>query len=168
MTTSTYSVAIPAAVHERALAHLLRPDHQEDLCFGIWHPSQGHTRLTGLVKEVILPRDGERRVHGNASFLPAYFERAVADAVRAKGGLVFLHSHLGPGWQDMSSDDVCAEQTHAPQAKGATGLPLLGLTAGTDGAWSARFWEKTAPRTYVRRWCSTVRVVGERLGLTFH
>jgi molybdopterin-synthase adenylyltransferase len=37
-----------------------------------------------------------------------------------------------------------------------------------DGAWSARFWEKTAPRTYARRWCTSVRVVGDRLRLTFH
>jgi len=163
-----YSAAIPSAVHERALTHLLRPDHQEDLCFAIWHPSQGRTRLTGLVTELILPRDGERRVHGNASFLPRYFERAVAEAGRAKGGLAFLHSHPGPGWQDMSSDDIRAEHEHAAAAKGATGLPLLGLTAATDGAWSARFWEKTAPRTYVLRWCASVRVVGDRLGLTFH
>ena len=168
MTPSIYSAAIPSAVHERALAHLLRPDHQEDLCFAIWHPSQGRTRLTGLVTELVLPRDGERRVHGNASFLPGYFERAVAEAVRAKGGLAFLHSHLGPGWQDMSSDDIRSEHGHAAAAKGATGLPLLGLTAATDGAWSARFWEKTAPRMYVRRWCASVRVVGDRLGLTFH
>jgi molybdopterin/thiamine biosynthesis adenylyltransferase len=168
MTPSTYSAAIPTAIGERALAHLLRSDHQEDLCFAIWHPSQGRTRLSGLVTDLVLPRGGERRVHGNASFLPSYFERAVSEAVRAKGGLVLLHSHLGPGWQDMSFDDVRAEQGHAAAAKGATGLPLLGLTAGADGAWSARFWEKTAPRTYVRRWCASVRLVGDRLGLTFH
>jgi molybdopterin/thiamine biosynthesis adenylyltransferase len=68
----------------------------------------------------------------------------------------------------MSTADIRAEHAHAAAAKGATGLPLLGLTAATDGAWSARFWEKTAPRTYVRRWCASVRVVGDRLGLTFH
>jgi molybdopterin-synthase adenylyltransferase len=168
MTPSTYSAAISTAVHERALAHLFRSDHQEDLCFAIWHPSQGRTRLSALVTDLVLPRDGERRVHGNASFLPAYFERAVSEAKRAKGGLAFLHSHLAPGWQDMSSDDVRAEQGHAAAAKGATGLPFLGFTAGTDGAWSARFWEKTAPRTYVCCWCASVRVVGDRLGLTFH
>lgn len=167
MTPSTYSAAIPTAVHEQALAHLLRRDRQEDLCFAIWHPSEGRTRLSGLVTDLVLPKDGERRVHGNASFMPAYFERAVLAAVRAKAGLALLHSHLGPGWQDMSSDDVRAEQGHAAAAKGATGLPFLGLTAGTDGAWSARFWDKIAPRTYVRRWCASVRVVGDRLGLTF-
>src|SRR5436190_16905399 len=168
MTPLTYSAAMPNALHEQALAHLLRADHQEDLCFAIWRPSQGRTRLSGLVTDLVLPRDGERGVHGNASFLPAYFERAVAEAMSAKGGLALLHSHLGPGWQDMSSDDIRAEQGHAAATKGATGLPLLGLTAGTDGAWSARFWVKTAPRTYARRWCTAVRVVGDRFRLTFH
>src|SRR5207248_3299526 len=72
------------------------------------------------------------------------------------------------GWQDMSGDDIRAEEGHAAASKGATGLPLVGLTLGADGAWSARFWEKMAPRTYVRRWCASVRVVGDRLGMTFH
>ena len=45
-------------------------------------------------------------------------------------------------WQDMSHDDIVAEKGHAVAAKAATGLPLLGLTAGNDGSWSARFWEK--------------------------
>jgi hypothetical protein len=88
-------------------------------------------------------------------------------AAQAKAGLAFLHSHPGPGWQGMSGDDIVAEQGHAAAAKGATGLPLVGLTLGIDGAWSARFWEKTAPRTYKRRWCSHVRVVGERLAVTY-
>jgi hypothetical protein len=68
----------------------------------------------------------------------------------------------------MSGDDIRAEQGHAAATKGATGLPRVGLTLGTDGAWSARFWEKTAPRTYVRRWCASVRVVGDRLSTRFH
>jgi len=102
-----------------------------------------------------------------SSFLPAYFERAVTEAVAENAELAFLHSHLGPGWQGMSDDDVRAEQTHAAAAKGATGLPLVGLTLGTDGAWSARFWEKTSPRVYERRWCTHVRVVGERLSVAY-
>jgi hypothetical protein len=36
------------------------------------------------VTDLVLPRDGERRVHGNASFMPAYFERAVSEAMREK------------------------------------------------------------------------------------
>jgi hypothetical protein len=68
----------------------------------------------------------------------------------------------------MSPDDIAAEHGHAAAVKGATGLPFVGLTAGTDGSWSARFWEKTAPSTYHRRWCSTVRVAGPQLSVTFN
>jgi hypothetical protein len=67
----------------------------------------------------------------------------------------------------MSLDDINAEKNHAAATKGATGLPIVGLTMGTDGAWSARFWEKTKPRTYERFWCESVRVVGDALNITF-
>jgi len=164
---ATYSIAMPALIDRELVSHLLRADGQEDLCFALWHPSNGTTRMTALLYRAILPQAGERRVHGNASFLPAYFERAVGEAVAENAGLAFLHSHPGPGWQDMSDDDVRAEQTHAAASKGATGLPLVGLTLGTNGTWSARFWEKTRPRIYERRWCTHVRVVGERLGVTY-
>src|SRR5207249_1885357 len=50
----------------------------------------------------------------------------------------------------------------------ATGLPFLGLTAGTDSAWSARFWKRACPRHYEPAWCSSVRVVGNRLEVTRH
>ncbi|HEY3569913.1 MAG TPA: ThiF family adenylyltransferase [Thermoanaerobaculia bacterium] len=168
MSTSYYSAALPEAVHRAAVEHLVRKDGQEDLCFGLWYPSVGERRMSGLVAELLLPHDRERRVHGNASFLPHYFERALHAAVEAGAGLAFFHSHPGPGWQGMSNDDVVAEKSHAAAVKGATGLPFLGLTIGTDGAWSARFWEKTAPRVYERRWCSLVRVVGEQLRLTYN
>jgi hypothetical protein len=162
----TYSAALSSGIHRELVRHLVRSDGQEDLCFALWYPSDGATRKTALLYRAILPQPGERRVHGNASFLPGYFERAVAEAAAENAGLAFLHSHLGPGWQGMSDDDVRAEKTHAAAAKGAAGLPLVGLTLGTDGAWSARFWEKTAPRTYERRWCTNVRVVGEELRVT--
>ena len=166
MTNQSYSVAMTEEVNGQATRHLLRDDGQEDLCFALWHPSRGKTRTTALLQKVILPQDGERRVHGNTSFLPRYFERAVGEAAAAHAGLAFLHSHLGPGWQGMSGDDVRAEQGHAGASQGATCLPLVGLTLGTDGAWSARFWVKTGPRTYARRWCTNVRVVGKRLAVT--
>jgi molybdopterin-synthase adenylyltransferase len=166
--TPTYSAALPVSVHSALETHLLRSDGQEDLCFALWYPSKGRSRTTALLQKIILPRKGERRVHGNASFLPPYFERALGEATAAGAGLAFLHSHLGPGWQGMSDDDVRAEQKHAPAATGATGMPLVGLTLGTDGAWSARFWERTGPRKYERKWCTHVRVVGERLSVTYN
>lgn len=67
----------------------------------------------------------------------------------------------------MSPDDVVAEQGHAAAVFGATGLPFVGLTLAGDGAWSARFWERSAPRIYNRHWCSSVRVVGERLAMSY-
>lgn len=167
MNRHSYSVAMTSALHAEAARHLLRSDGQEDLCFALWYPSRGRTRQTALLHRLILPENGERLVHGNASFLPRYFERAVSEALRAEAGLAFLHSHPGTGWQDMSGDDIRAERDHAPAAKGATGLPFVGLTLGADGAWSARFWEKVGPRMYERRWCSSVRVVGERLAVTY-
>lgn len=162
-----YSAAIPSPVDDAARNHLLRADREEDLCFALWSPSVGQDRKTALIRDVILPVRGERHVHGNASFEPRYFQRAVSEAVRANCGLAFMHSHLGPGWQDMSSDDIEAEQRLAPRAKGATGLPVVGLTLGTDGAWSARFWEKSGPKQYRRHWCETTRVVGSRLAVTY-
>lgn len=162
-----YSVAIPSTVHETAAKHLLRDDGQEDLCFALWYPSYGQGRTTALVHSLILPLDGERRVHGNASFSAAYFERALRAAASANAGLALLHSHPGVGWQGMSLDDIAAERGRAASTKGATGLPLVGLTLAADQAWSARFWVKTGPREYERRWCESVRVVGERLTVTY-
>lgn len=163
-----YSVAIATLVDQIARKHLLRGDGQEDLCFGLWHPSQGSGRFSGVITEMVLPQPSERQVHGNASFLPAYVERVAALAAGKKAGIAFLHSHLGPGWQGMSNDDIIAEKRLAPVAQGASALPLIGLTLGTDGAWSARFWEKRAPREYERRWCESVRVVGDALRVTYY
>src|SRR5437868_6252800 len=97
-----YSVALPHALHVQASRHLIRPDAQEDLCFAVWFPSAGASRTTALVEQLVLPERGDRRVHGNASFEPQYFERAVEVARKNGGGLAFLHSHPANGWQDMS------------------------------------------------------------------
>ena len=169
MSRVAYSVALPGPVDEEAQAHLIRRDRQEDLCFALWNPSRGRDRTSALVQRLILPAQGECNVHGNASFEPGYFERALTEAAAAGAGLALLHSHpRGRGWQGMSEDDVAAEQGHAAAVQGATGLPFVGLTlSGLDRAWSARFWERTAPRAYKRRDCGSVRVVGDQLTLTF-
>ncbi len=85
-------------------------------------------------------------------------------------GIALLHSHLGPGWQDMSRDDDTAERVRLASAvAGATDLPLLGMTWGTDGTWSARFWGRTAPFTYQRLDAINVRVVGpKQTAISFH
>jgi molybdopterin-synthase adenylyltransferase len=165
----SYSAALPGPVDEQARAHLIRRDLQEDLCFALWNPSTGRERTSALVQRLILPALGERNIHGNVSFQPRYFERALAEAAAASMGLALLHSHpCGRGWQRMSEDDIAAEQGHAAAVRGATGLPFVGLTlAGVDGAWSARFWERIAPRLYERRDCGSVRVIGDQLKVTY-
>jgi molybdopterin-synthase adenylyltransferase len=168
MSRAAYSVAMPEDLSASARQHLLRVDRQEDLCFALWHPSNGLTRKSALIRQLIMPLPSERNVHGNVSFEPAFFERALAEAASQGAGLALLHSHsLGRGWQGMSTDDVVAENGHAASVYGATRLPFVGLTLAGDGAWSARFWERIAPRTYARRDCATVRVVGDRLKVTY-
>ena len=161
------SVAMSAALSADLLSHLLRNRGAEDLAFALWTPSLGATRATALLHTIVLPEQGDRQVHGNASFNPQYLERVLDRAAKAGNGIAFLHSHLGPGWQGMSKDDVIAERRVAGAVASVTGLPLVGLTAGTDGAWSARFWFHEGGRQYGRRGCESVRVAGDRLQVTF-
>lgn len=166
----TFSVNIKQELHEELFRHLIREDGQEDLCFATYIPSTGKNRLTGNLSKLILPEADERNVHGNVGFLPGYFQRALRIAAEAKEGLVFLHSHPSPGWQDMSTDDIIAETRMSPTVFGATSYPLLGLTLGTDNSWSARFWNKSPleKRKYDRAWCDTVRITGKGLTITFN
>lgn len=152
-----------AEVSDQAKSHLLqhfsRGESQEDLCFALWRPSTGKDRRTGLIDRIILPEAEERELHGNASFRPGYFTRAIDLARRENVGLAFMHSHPGHGWQGMSGPDVEAERNVLAYPAGATGLPLIGLTVGADGYWSARFWERMNGRME-RLGCQKVRVVG--------
>ena len=159
----THEVAMTLEVSGAASTHLLQHyeagGYQEDLCFALWRPSTGSRRKTALVYELLLPQDGERLLHGNASFEPWYFARAIGRAVTDQVGLAFMHSHPGTGWQGMSQSDVEAERDVLAYPAVATGLPLLGLTMGSDGYWSARFWEK-GEGVMGRRACAKARVVG--------
>jgi molybdopterin-synthase adenylyltransferase len=162
------AVALTADLDEALGRHLHKPGRQEDLCFALWHPSRGSTRLTAVIDEVVWPLEDERVLQGNVAFTEDYLDR-VLRSVPAGSGIAFMHGHLGPGWQDMSRDDVVAEHDRlAGQVAGRTRLPLVGMTRGTDGAWSARFWGRSAPRAYERLDAQTVRVVGSRMRLTFH
>lgn len=154
----------------RLTEYLRRADGQEDLCFLLWRPSIGATRITAIIVEVILPGAGDRRVHGNVSFTSPYFLRAAARAAETGCGLALIHSHpVGRGWQGLSRDDHAAEAGHAGQATAITGLPLLGLTfAGSDGAHSARFWQRVGARVYEPLWCDSVRQVGDRIAVTWN
>ena len=158
-----FEVAITADVNDQARGHLLQyyecGEDQEDLCFALWRPSTGRSRRTGLIYRLILPRDDERELHGNASFLPGYLTRAIELARQEKAGLACMHSHPSQGWQGMSADDVAAERDIVAYPARVTGLPLIGLTMGADGYWSARFWERSAGGM-AKLPCEKVRVLG--------
>ena len=144
---------------DHLLQHYRRDVLQEDLCFALWRPSTGDSRSTALIDQILLPEANERSLHGNASFHPAYVGRVVRIAMERRAGLAFMHSHPSPGWQGMSSADVEAERDVLAYPAGATDLPLLGLTIGIDGYWSARLW-KRQKREMRRKWCDSVRIVG--------
>ena len=161
-----FDVAFTAEACATSTKHLLQHYDQdvlqEDLCFALWRSSTGQERQSALIDEIILPKRGERVLHGNASFQPEYLGRAIRIAREKGTGLAFMHSHPGPGWQGMSPTDVEAERDVLAYPAGATGLPLVGLTIGNDGYWSARFWERDGS-VMRRNWCDKVRVVGPQI-----
>ena len=165
-----YDAVLTDAVHRQAsgllLRHVREGHRQEDLCFALWRPGTGAERRSALVFEIIPPRDGERELHGGASFQPAYLTRSIRLALQNRCGLAFMHSHLSPGWQDMSAVDVVAERDRIAPPTRASRLPLVGLTLGTDESWSARFWLR-GERGFQRRRCEKVRVVGGGMRLTW-
>ena len=164
---TTFSVAFTETIDNELSDHLSN-QNEEDLTFGLWTPSQGSSRFTAIIQKIILPEDGDRNIHGNASFNSQYVHKILNHASN-QSGVVFIHSHLGPGWQAMSGDDIRAEHDIlSGPISSMTGLPLLGMTRGTDGSWSARFWLKNGIRRYEKRWADSVRVVGKRLRTTFH
>ena len=146
---------------DHLLRHYVDGREQEDLCFALWRQSTGAKRKTALVYEIILPRIDERNLHGNASFEPHYLSRAIREAKKQGAGLAFLHSHPSSGWQNMSPDDVVAERDIISYPARVTKYPLVGLTVGRDGYWSARWWEPCG-RAVERFWCDKVRVVGRK------
>ena len=150
-----------ARLREHVLRHYERGTRQEDLCFALWRPSTGESRFSALIDDVLLPDEEERTLHGNASFSPEYLARATWTAYHKHSGLVFIHSHPSKGWQGMSAEDVRAERDVISYPAMATGFPLVGMTAGSDGYWSARFWKK-AGATFKCEWCAKVRVIGDR------
>ena len=165
--TNWHEVLLTGDANMVACSHLLqhyqRGDMQEDLCFGLWTPSNGAHRHTAIVTNILLPRRGDRNLHGNASFSGSYLARAVRSAKANGQGVAFMHSHPSTGWQDMSTPDVEAERDVLADPARVTGVPLVGMTVGADGHWSARFWTNDSSTRAVQ-WCRKVRVLdGARL-----
>jgi len=166
----TTSVAMTADVAQRLQSHVDRPDGQEDICLVTYRPSTGATRHTALIISVITPEPDERHVHGNASIEGDYMLRAAAIAHSGGEGLGLCHSHPGTrGWQQMSAPDWDAEASFANLVREITGQPLIGITyAGHDQSWSARHWDIGAGTDVEPTHCDNVRVIGDRLTVTWN
>ena len=165
-------VILSERVHKESSAHLLSHygnggEGHEDLCFAIWRPSNGQDTQTALINEIILPKNGERNLHGNASFELDFLQRAVNHAYREKAGLAFMHSHPCDGWQPMSRDDIRTERYGIAPNTRLLNLPLVGMTIGTDESWSARFWED-GRNGMEKHECERVNVAGGKFQTTFH
>lgn len=169
LTGRELSIAMTADLDRQLREHFAHGGRQEDLTFAFWRPSPGARRDTAVLVNLILPGPDERLLDGNVAFTADYFSR-VLETVPEESGIALLHSHLGPGWQDMSFDDIRAERDRLASAvAGRTGLPLVGLTWGTDGTWSARMWGRAAAFRYQPVDVPCVRVVGpEALALSYH
>lgn len=170
MTRRTTSVAMTVEVARALRTHVDRDDGQEDICIATYRPSTGSVRATALITSVITPQDGEREVHGNASITGDYVLRAAAIAHARGDGLAICHSHPGGrGWQRMSGPDYDAEHSFANLARELTGKPLVGITyGGGDDAWSARHWDCGLGRDVSPTHCDNVRVVGDRLRISWN
>ncbi len=170
--TTPFSVALTGDHHDRLSTHLTRPDGQEDLCFALWRPSTGRRRKTAVVTEAMLPRAGERAVHGTASFTGDYAMRVARLAAEEGAGVAFLHSHPGAAtWQSAvdGSADAESERKIANLCREFTGLPLVGLTFSTGSqTWSARAWDQGRGADVSRTDAESVRVLGSALRVGYH
>src|SRR3954466_2795540 len=100
------SVAMTSGLDSRARRHLLREDGQEDVCLATYAPSTGDQRTSSVLTDLVLPLEGERSVHGNASFSGRYVVTAASQAASQGLGVALMHSHpRTTGWQGMSGAD---------------------------------------------------------------
>ena len=156
----------PKTLHRQLADHLLsglrRGGLQEEACLALWRRGDGFNRYTGILAETVLPEDGDRDLHGNVTVHGGYLNRILDRALKAKAGVAVLHSHPGPGWKALSGMDDDTERNIVAPFVRETGLPLLGLTMGSDGVWSARFWRESGPGCIAPAHCTDVRRVGPR------
>ena len=162
-----HRVVLREATHRQLSEHLSSGfsagGMQEEACLALWRPADGLRSYTGILGEVVLPTDGDRDLHGCVTVHGGYINRVVDLALKANAGVAVLHSHPGPGWQAMSrTDDDTERNILAPYVR-ETGFPLLGLTMGNDGTWSARFWKERQTGSMTPTRCIEVRRVGPRM-----
>lgn len=156
---------IREALHQELADHLLsgfrRDRCQEEACLALWYRGDGYGRYTGVLGEIVLPEDGDRDLHGNVTVHTGYLNRVVDLALKEQAGVAVLHSHPGSGWQGLSGLDHETERNVIAPFVRETRLPLLGLTMGSDGYWSARFWDESGSGVKPL-YCRDVRRVGPR------
>ena len=160
------NVAMTESLDKLLKEFLLHDLEDEEICFAVWYPAKGKSRYAALVKEIILPQDGDRERHGNVSAFPQYLDRVKEYARTKSGGIAMIHTHpFSVGWQGVSKPDLHYEQdVLSREIFGVTGLPLVGMTLAGDGTWSARIY----PKPYKIQWCSAVRIVGKNLKIYFN
>ena len=161
-----HRVVLRDVLHRQLANHLLggfrSGGRQEEACLALWRRGDGCNRYTGILSEVVLPKNGDRDLHGNVTVQGGYLNRVLDRALKAKAGVAVLHSHPGPGWQALSAMDDDTERNIVVPFVRETRLPLLGLTIGSDGVWSARFWRKSSRGRLAPVQCTDVRRVGPR------
>ena len=161
-----HRVVLREALHHQLAGHLLSGfqdgSRQEEACLALWRLGDGFNRYTGILCEVVLPEHGDRDLHGTVTVRGGYLNRVLDRALKARAGVAVLHSHPGPGWQALSGIDEDTERNIVAPFIRETKLPLLGMTMGEDGVWSARFWQESKCSRLVPVHCTDVRRVGTR------
>ena len=161
-----HRVLLREVLHRPLAHHLLsglrRGEMQEEACLALWRRADGFNRYTGILGEIHLPEDGDRDLHGNVTVHGGYLNRVLDRALEAQAGVAVLHSHPVSGWQDLSGMDDDTERNIVAPFVRETGMPLLGLTMGSDGVWSARFWQESALGRFAPVYCADVRRIGPR------
>jgi hypothetical protein len=165
--SQSFGTVIPDFINNELKNILIREDRQEDLLFALWTPSVGNKRYTAVINEIIFPEDGDRNIHGNASYNYQYLLRVCKIAMKKEMGVTLLHSHPFPGWQNMSFDDIETEKKTFVNAFSTTGLPFVGLTVGDDGYWSSRVWYYKDEKI-CKKWSHSVRITGPYFHIYFN
>ena len=161
-----YNVAMTETINKKLVNFLLRTTENEEICFALWYPANGKQRNSILIYDIIFPKKGDRKKHGNVSAMPQYIDRVKEIARKNKAGIIMIHTHpFSSGFQNVSIPDLYYEQDMlSREIFGYTGFPFVGMTLSGDRIWSARIY----PKPYKIKWCTSVRIVGKNLTIHFN
>lgn len=187
-----FHLALTEFVHDTLETHLFpQPDHfmsgePERGAIGVIVPSTGRRRTTYILREIVLPEEGDVWFNGvGVMFSAEYRDRATSEAsLAAGGGLIYLHTHPGvsahPSGNDKRADapELFAAGKHlGSDTPLATAIIAENERRETDEReWSVRAYEFNIPSTpeEVRdpdfspgsaeiTYATAVRLVGEQL-----